>query len=99
MIEIQNHKEAVWQTTPQFISPVTGMKWWIDNQTTAYATEADAWGTSLPEISCWFVEEPEGARRRVLVRDHRIIDSCERLDGIIDAIDMLKAESREACLR
>lgn len=75
-----------------------GVKWWLDGSTTSYATSPDPHGTTLPDVTAWIVQRPEGDATRILLgvvnNEMAVIYTDKTLEGIACHIDMLKADKR-----
>ncbi len=54
-----------WDKPPEFVNE-KGFKWWQDTETTGYAQKKNHKGKKLDAV-CWFVEEPNRRRTRILV--------------------------------
>lgn len=76
------------ETEPDFVNDL-GVKWWYDEFTTQYAQKPDFWGIKLNAI-CYYVEEPNGNRTRVLVSDGNIIEEDQNLEALAVKIDCRK---------
>ncbi len=78
---------------PDFVNEL-GVKWWKDESITNYAQKEDIHGTVLNAI-CYFIEETNGHRTRVLVsKNKEIIEEDQTLDGMGSKIDMRKMLKR-----
>lgn len=78
------------ETKPDYINE-KGVKWWLDKSTTNFAQRPDHKGITL-NITCFFVEEPNGYKTRVLIDNDikEVIYEDTTLDGIGSKIDILK---------
>ena len=73
-----------WDKPPEFVNE-KGFKWWQDAETTGYAK-----GKKLDAV-CWFVEEPNGRRTRILVsKKGEVLEENQSLEGMCCKIDVLK---------
>ena len=74
-----------WNKPPEFVNE-KGFKWWQDTETTGYAHK----GKKLDAV-CWFVEEPNGRRTRILVSKRgEVLEENQSLEGMCCKIDVLK---------
>lgn len=71
-----------------------GVKWYLDQSATAYATGRDAEGTELSTIRIYLVEELNGAYSFVVVRNQDVIFESPVLDKIGEYIDKMKSMKR-----
>lgn len=78
-----------WDKPPEFVNE-KGFKWWYDKGTTGYAQRENHDGKKLDAV-CWFVEEPNGRRTRVLVGTKgEVLEENQSLEGMACKIDALK---------
>jgi len=79
----------IFETEPEFINEL-GVKWWRDIETTRYAQSPDKNGINL-QVICFFIEEPNGRKTRVLVnKDREIIEETQKLEEMGTKIDVRK---------
>lgn len=80
---------------PDFVNE-NGTKWWLDSSSTRYAQEPDMDGVTLPEVVCYYVEEPNGHRSYVLVDNKLCIPFWEghTLEGVGVYIDIMKLDKK-----
>ena len=79
----------VFSTKPEFVNEL-GVKWWRDEDMTKYVQKPDVHGTSL-DMFCFFIEEPNGRRSRVLVsKDAGIVEEDQNLEALAIKIDVRK---------
>lgn len=83
-----------WEEESHFINEL-GIKWWLDEQTTKYATRPDSNGISL-NLTVWVTEKPDEVKQYVIVNDaqHEVIFSHTVLENIACHIDILKCEEK-----
>ena len=86
----------IFATEPDFVNE-EDVKWWQDKDTTRYAHKRDRHGTSLPDVVCWYVEQPNGVRTRVLIDNKagKILYEHQSLEAVAVHIDMLKFLKRD----
>ena len=78
-----------WNKPPEFVNE-KGFKWWQDTETTGYAQKKNHNGKKLDAV-CWFVEEPNGSRTRILVsKKGEVLEENQSLEGMCCKIDVLK---------
>ena len=78
-----------WNKPPEFVNE-KGFKWWQDKETTDYAKKKNRDGKKLDAV-CWFVEEPNGRKTRVLVsKKCEVLEENQSLEGMCCKIDVLK---------
>ena len=78
----------IFKTEPLAINE-KGVKFWLDKSTTEYAQNPDINGTVL-DVVCYFIEEANGRRSRILVKNGEIIEEDQSLEGIACKIDIRK---------
>jgi len=71
-----------------------GVKWWLDKETTEYATNPDIHGVKLPNTFVYIFETPDGYRARLLIVDGVVMGEYQQLDTIGCKIDILKLAKR-----
>lgn len=81
------------ESDPDFVNE-RGVKWWIDKSMTSYARSPDEKGTELDAV-CFFVEETNGRRTRLLTLNGMIIEDEQNLEQMAMKIDIRKFLSRE----
>jgi len=86
------NKITIFSKEPDFINE-EGTKWWFDKSSTTYAQNPDLFGITL-DIVCYFVEDKQGFRTRVLIQNGEIIDESTSVEGIGVIIDTLKLVKR-----
>lgn len=85
---------APFETEPDFMNEL-GVKWWRDDSTTHYAQKPDIHGTTL-EAVCFYLEEPNGRRTRVLIsKAGEIIEEDQSLEALAVKIDIRKFLKRD----
>ena len=73
-----------WDKQPEFVNE-KGVKWWQDKETTDYAKRKKL------DAVCWFVEEPNRRRTRILVsKKGEVLEENQSLEGMCCKIDVLK---------
>jgi hypothetical protein len=78
-----------WDKPPEFVNE-NGVKWWQDKKTTCYAQKKNRDGKKL-DVVCWFVEEPNGRRTRILVsKKGEVLEENQSLEAMLCKIDVLK---------
>ena len=79
-----------WDKEPEFINEI-GVKWWKDKDTTAYANKKNINNKNL-NATCWFIEEVNKNRTRVLVCSdtNNILYESQSLESMLYTIDFLK---------
>jgi hypothetical protein len=78
-----------WDKPPEFVNNLS-VKWWQDKHTTAYAQMKNHDNKKLDAV-CWFVEEPNGRRTRILVsKKGEVLEENQSLEGMSSKIDVLK---------
>jgi hypothetical protein len=78
-----------WNKPPEFVNE-KGFKWWQDAETTDYAQKKNHNGKKLDAV-CWFVEEPNGRKTRILVsKKGEVLEESQSLEGMAYKIDVLK---------
>jgi len=75
----------IFETTPTHINE-KGVKWWLDKDSTVYAKSK-----KLRGVTAWLVEEPNGAKSRVLVKGKNILFSVTSLTELTTRVDILAA--------
>lgn len=85
-----NAFEPRWERDePDFIND-TGIKWWLDKETTHYAKRENHNGTKL-DYQVFVVEKPDGYKTRIILDEKRQpIYEHQRLEDIAVKIDILK---------
>lgn len=74
---------------PDFVNEA-GVKWWVDPSLTRYAREPNVRDTKLDDVICFYTEEPNGVKSRVLVRNQQVIFESQSLETIAVEIDKMK---------
>jgi len=78
---------------PDFIND-SGIKWWLLQGTTDYATREDKLGTCLEDLECYLVEFPDGDKNYVAVRNGRVVKETKLLEDLASYIDVQKVQKR-----
>lgn len=78
---------------PDFVNEL-GVKWWLNNNLTTYASQPDHRGTVLSDVLVYIVEFPEGRKTFVLVRNGNVIFDDPSLETVGSRIDTLKVMQR-----
>ncbi len=86
-----------WEQPPLFTN-AEGVKWWLDEDSTKWARREDNYGTVLPTIVVFYVEEPNGHRTRVITDQStnppEQVYASPRMEDIAVHIDMMKVALR-----
>lgn len=83
---------------PDFING-KGIKWWLDEISTRHAREENIRGTTLPDISAWYVEFPDGDRQYVLVDKQEPIYETQSYSQLAEAPGGVWTECRRQAER
>lgn len=88
--------DDVWNSKPFFVNEI-GTKWWKDQDITDWAQKPDQFGTVLPEVYGFFIQEIGGRKTRVLINNttHAIIYESQLLEAVAVYIDVLKLVKRD----
>lgn len=80
---------------PDFVNE-KGIKWWLDSSSTKYAQDPDIDGVKLPEVVCYYVEEPDGRKSYVLIDSVRRFPIWQgsSLEGVGCRIDLMKLDKK-----
>ena len=78
----------IFKTEPLAINE-KGVKFWLDKSMTEYARKPDSNGVVL-DVNCYFIEELNGRRSRVLTKNGKIIEEDQTLEGMACKIDVRK---------
>ncbi len=79
-----------WDKPPDYVNEI-GVKWWLDKDTTNYANKKNINNKKL-NARCWFIEEIDKRRTRVLVcsNTNNILYESQSLESMLYTIDFLK---------
>lgn len=79
----------IFSTEPTTIN-AAGVKWWLDKSLTEYAHRKDSTGISLKDVVVWKVEEVNGYKTNLVVKDGGIVFEGTSIEGVCGHIDMMK---------
>jgi len=85
---------GITKNPPDFVN-AGGVKWWIHQELTDYASRVDHKSTPLGRFSVHVAQLPSGVKSFVLIQDGRVIKDCSDLETATTRIDMMRMMKEE----
>lgn len=85
-----NPHAPFWERNPPDFINAEGVKWWIDKETTRWATRENINGTTL-DYQVFIVKRPDGYITRLILDEERQpIYEHQQLEAVASKIDIMK---------